>query len=88
MVHDINQSFSMALASSPFARMSQKDVILTPRQVEGMIADGRTVIIVDGRVLKLDAWLAYHPGGDKSIMHMVGRDATDEVNAYGILDSY
>ena len=78
----------MALTSSPFARMSQKDVILTQRQVEGMIADGRTVIIVDGRVLKVDAWLGYHPGGDKAIMHMVGRDATDEVNAYGNPDSY
>ena len=48
-----------------------------------MIADNRTVIIVDGKVLKVDAWLRYHPGGDKAIMHMVGRDATDEVNAYG-----
>ena len=68
--------------------MSQKDVILTQRQVEGMIADGRTVIIVNDRVLKLDAWLDYHPGGDKAIMHMVGRDATDEFNAYGSPDSY
>lgn len=48
-----------------------------------MIARDRTVIIVDGKVLKVDAWLRYHPGGDKAIMHMVGRDATDEVNAYG-----
>ena len=72
----------MTLARSPLARMSQKDVILTQRQVEGMIADGRTLIIVNGKVLKLDAWLGYHPGGDKAIMHMVGRDATDEVNAY------
>ena len=47
-----------------------------------MIADGRTVIIVNNKVLKVDAWLNYHPGGDKAIMHMVGRDATDEVNAY------
>ena len=47
-----------------------------------MIADDRTVIIVDNKVLKVDAWLSYHPGGDKAIMHMVGRDATDEVNAY------
>ena len=78
----------MALVNSPFARMSQKDVILTQRQVEGMIADGRTVFIVDGRVLKVDAWLGYHPGGDKAIMHMVGRDATDEFNAYGYSDSY
>ena len=39
-------------------------------------------MIVDGNVLKVDAWLKYHPGGDKAIMHMIGRDATDEVNAY------
>jgi cytochrome b involved in lipid metabolism len=34
-------------------------------------------------VLKVDAWIKFHPGGDKSIKHMVGRDATDEINAYG-----
>lgn len=73
----------MALANSLFSRMAQKDVVLTRRQVEGMIADGRTVIIVDCKVLKVDAFLRYHPGGDKTIMHMIGRDATDEVNAYG-----
>ena len=67
--------------------MSRKEVILTRRQVGGMIADGRTIIIVEGRVIKADAWLRYHPGGDKAIMHMVGRDATDEVNAYGSLAS-
>lgn len=71
----------MARASSLSGRMPQKDVIVTRRQVEGMIADGRAVIIVDGKVLKVNAWLRYHPGGDKAIMHMVGRDATDEVNA-------
>ena len=71
----------MTLASSLSGRMPRKDLVLTPRQVKGMIADGRTVIIVDGKVLKVDAWLSYHPGGDKAIMHMVGRDATDEVNA-------
>ena len=71
----------MALASSLAGRMRQREVVLTRRQVEGMIADGRTVIIVNGKVLKVDAWLRYHPGGETAIMHMVGRDATDEVNA-------
>lgn len=73
----------MALTSSLSSRMPQRDGVLTRKHVEGMIADGRTVIILDGKVLKVDAWLRYHPGGDKAIMHMVGRDATDEVNAYG-----
>ncbi|KAL9000885.1 MAG: hypothetical protein Q9169_000640 [Polycauliona sp. 2 TL-2023] len=66
---------------STTAPMSRKEAFLTRRQVEGMIADGNTIIILDGNVLKVDSWLPYHPGGDKAIMHMVGRDATDEVNA-------
>ena len=61
---------------------SRKERILSRRDVKGLIADGRNIIIVDGKVLKVDAWLKYHPGGDKAIMHMVGRDATDEVIAY------
>lgn len=72
----------MALSTSAMEATSRRDIILTRRQVEGMIADGKTIIIVDGKVLRVDAWLKYHPGGDKAIMHMVGRDATDEVNAY------
>ncbi|EWC45523.1 hypothetical protein DRE_05381 [Drechslerella stenobrocha 248] len=51
------------------------------REIENLIAEGRKVIIVDGKALKVDPWLPYHPGGDKAIMHMVGRDATDEVTA-------
>jgi delta8-fatty-acid desaturase len=61
--------------------VGRSEVLLSRRQIEGLIADGRSIIIVDQRVLKVDAWMRYHPGGDKSIMHMVGRDATDEVNA-------
>ncbi|KAL9121240.1 MAG: hypothetical protein Q9187_002205 [Circinaria calcarea] len=72
---------------------------MSRRKIEGLIAEGRAIIIVDGKVLKVylvtliktgrnltlgrqvDTWLRYYPGGDKAIMHMVGRDATDEVNA-------
>lgn len=61
--------------------VGRSEVLLSRRQIEGLIADGRSIIIVDQRVLKVDAWMKYHPGGDKSIKHMVGRDATDEVNA-------
>lgn len=61
--------------------MSRKDTILSRRQVEGLIAEGKNVFIVDGKVLRADSWLKSHPGGDKVIMHMVGRDATDEVTA-------
>jgi delta8-fatty-acid desaturase len=57
------------------------DTVYSRRQIEGLIADGRKIIIVDKKILKVDPWLKYHPGGDKAILHMVGRDATDELNA-------
>jgi delta8-fatty-acid desaturase len=54
---------------------------LCPSDIELMIARGQKIIIVDGYALKVDGWLKYHPGGDTAILHVVGRDATDEVNA-------
>ncbi|KAK1978628.1 hypothetical protein LZ30DRAFT_598717 [Colletotrichum cereale] len=59
--------------------MDRDTRIITPREVEGMIADGRTVVILDELVLRLDGWLDKHPGGKLAIMHMIGRDATDEI---------
>ena len=32
-------------------------------------------------MLKVNAWVKYHPGGEKSLQHMIGKDATDEINA-------
>jgi delta8-fatty-acid desaturase len=61
---------------------SRRERVFSRREVEALIADGRSIIVMNGKVLKVDAWLKYHPGGDKAIMHMVGRDATDEVTAY------
>ncbi|KAL4991005.1 fatty acid desaturase-domain-containing protein [Aspergillus falconensis] len=58
-----------------------KDTLLSRRYVEGQIATGKHLIIYDDRVLKVDSWIKFHPGGDKSIKHMVGQDATDEINA-------
>ncbi|KAI5854099.1 fatty acid desaturase [Durotheca rogersii] len=55
--------------------------VLSRRAIEGLIADGRNIFIVDQYVFKADPWLQYHPGGDKAILHMVGRDATSEVTA-------
>jgi delta8-fatty-acid desaturase len=53
--------------------------VISRREIEAQIAEGRTIFILEQYVIKADAWLKYHPGGDKAIMHMVGRDATDEV---------
>jgi len=53
---------------------------LSPRQVETLVADGHIIVIYDGYALKLDVWQNKHPGGRLAILHMVGRDATDEIN--------
>lgn len=70
---------------NPPAPRSRNDRIFSRREIEGLIADGRHIIILDGMVLKVDAWIPFHPGGYTAIKHMVGRDATDEVTAYVFL---
>ncbi|KAH8649927.1 fatty acid desaturase [Xylariales sp. PMI_506] len=56
-----------------------RDTLRSRREIEGCIAEGKTIVIVNQMVLRLDQWLEWHPGGHKPIQHMVGRDATDEV---------
>jgi delta8-fatty-acid desaturase len=64
------------------ANEQQKSRVYSRREIEGLIASGRSIVIVDQKVLKVDVWLPYHPGGDKAIKHMIGRDATDEVQRF------
>ncbi|KFY49118.1 hypothetical protein V495_00706 [Pseudogymnoascus sp. VKM F-4514 (FW-929)] len=56
--------------------------VLSRRQIEGLIANNQTIVILDNKVLRLDKWLERHPGGKLPIQHMVGRDATDEIKIY------
>ncbi|KAF2808053.1 fatty acid/sphingolipid desaturase [Mytilinidion resinicola] len=69
-------------SSRPQPQSTRKSQIVGRRQVEALIANGHSIVIVDSKVLKVDAWIPYHPGGDKAIAHMVGRDATDEVDRF------
>lgn len=55
---------------------------LTRDDIGHLIANGSQIIIFNGFALKVNAWIPFHPGGEKAILHMVGRDATDEINAY------
>lgn len=61
--------------------MSPKDRVWSRREIEGLIAEGRKIIIFDKQVIKADSWIPFHPGGDKAILHMIGRDGTDEIRA-------
>ncbi|KAM4057990.1 fatty acid desaturase domain-containing protein [Hirsutella rhossiliensis] len=68
----------MAPVSSPEQRPYPP---ISRDEVEALIADGRKIVIYQDHALKVDPWLPYHPGGDKAVLHMVGRDATAEIEA-------
>ncbi|KAK3117327.1 hypothetical protein LTR53_001444 [Teratosphaeriaceae sp. CCFEE 6253] len=60
--------------------MARSKTLLTRSDIFALIADGGVIVIKDDAVLRLDGWLEKHPGGRLAILHMVGRDATDELN--------
>ena len=62
--------------------------LMSRGDIEALIAEGRKILIFDQHVLKVDGWIKYHPGGDKAILHMVGKDATDEITAYDTFDCH
>ena len=63
------------------SQIRARDQILSKRAIEGQIAEGHNLVIFDGQVLQLDAWMDKHPGGSLAIQHMVGNDATSEIMA-------
>jgi delta8-fatty-acid desaturase len=67
--------------------VKEQDDVLSRREIESLIAVGHSVIILNGTVLKLDAWINFHPGGKKVIQHVVGKDATDEVDRMHSLET-
>ncbi|KAL1636189.1 hypothetical protein SLS58_009883 [Diplodia intermedia] len=56
--------------------------LISAAEVERLVTDGQLIVIHEGHALKLDGWIDRHPGGRLAILHMVGRDATDEINVY------
>ena len=56
--------------------------IYSVEDIKKLIAQGHAIVIYGKYVLKLDKWIERHPGGDKAIFHMIGRDAFDEMNSY------
>ncbi|UZP45477.1 hypothetical protein NXS19_013289 [Fusarium pseudograminearum] len=55
--------------------------LMSRDDIEVMIAEGKHITIFHNQVIKMDAWMPYHPGGDKAMLHLVGKDASDEIDA-------
>ncbi|KAH6955018.1 hypothetical protein HG530_015458 [Fusarium avenaceum] len=56
--------------------------LITRDEIEALIAEDRHITIYHNQVIKMDPWMPYHPGGDKAMLHMVGKDASDEIDAF------
>ncbi|KAI0068455.1 fatty acid/sphingolipid desaturase [Artomyces pyxidatus] len=51
--------------------------------VAARILAGDSIFILHGRVIRVpQSWLGAHPGGALTILHFIGRDASDEIEAY------
>lgn len=60
--------------------MNDRNRLVPASEVKELIDDGKLIVIYEGYALKLDSWIDKHPGGRLAILHMVGRDASDEIN--------
>lgn len=55
----------------------------TREEVAVRILAGEALVVYNHQLLRIpQAWLNAHPGGSLAILHFVGRDATDEIDAY------
>jgi delta8-fatty-acid desaturase len=56
--------------------------LLTRPEIAQRITQGALLIIYESLVINATAWAPHHPGGALALLHFVGRDATDEIEAY------
>jgi len=55
----------------------------TREEVAVRILAGESLIVYNNQLLRVpQSWLNAHPGGSLAILHFVGRDASDEIDAY------
>jgi len=63
-------------------RINKDHTTLNRKEIAKLILNKRYIIIYKTSVYDLTEWAAHHPGGYLAIMHVVGRDATAQINAY------
>ncbi|KAJ1999466.1 hypothetical protein GGI04_003503 [Coemansia thaxteri] len=72
---------SAAAAAAAADPRQAKLPLCSAGELRKRVAGGEFLVIIDGLVCKLNGFIDKHPGGPLSIMHMVGRDATDETRS-------
>ncbi|KAH8913419.1 fatty acid/sphingolipid desaturase [Atractiella rhizophila] len=57
--------------------------LISREEVKERVSRGELLVVHHTKVYKVpQSWLAHHPGGNLAILHFIGRDATDEIEAY------
>ncbi|CAD6577879.1 MAG: hypothetical protein CYPHOPRED_000398 [Cyphobasidiales sp. Tagirdzhanova-0007] len=51
-------------------------------EVAHLITLGHIIVLHRRRIYRLNSWLSKHPGGHLALLHFVGRDAANEIEAY------
>lgn len=74
-----NSDVSLVFVLHPPLHMTTQ---FTRADVSSRICQGAAIFIYRGKVINATAWEKHHPGGALAIQHFVGRDATDEIEAY------
>jgi len=65
---------------------NRKTRLLTRSELINRIISGQNLVIYHSLVLDLTRWADKHPGGKLAVLHFVGRDASDEMDAYHSLN--
>ena len=69
-------------ASEPSHSAKRVPPLLSRVDVASRVTEGALLIIYHSLVLNATSWAPHHPGGALALLHFVGRDATDEIEAY------
>lgn len=69
-------------AASASSSSRDRTALISRATLKQRIVAGDHLVIYEDQVLDLTRWADKHPGGKLAILHFVGRDATDEMNAY------
>lgn len=70
------------MSPNPLSPDDSSDLIsFTREEVFEKVQEGSLWIVFKGKVYDVTKWISYHPGGELSIRHMVGKDATDQIVA-------
>jgi len=74
-----------------FSRRKEKrgKPVMTMDEVKRQVDEqGRVLVVIEGRVLNVEKWAKFHPGGVSPLFHGAGKDMTDQFAQFHSLETY